>query len=73
MKIKAKIIYKIDGNHPDIQDLPEKYPAIRSSVLADAFPSRAFVSKSQQRMSPDALEIRYFPSEESAISYIVDL
>ena len=25
MKIKAKIIYKIDGNHPDIQDLPEKY------------------------------------------------
>lgn len=25
MKIKAKIIYKIDGDHPDIQDLPEKY------------------------------------------------
>lgn len=25
MKIKAKITYKIDGNHPDIDDMPEKY------------------------------------------------
>ena len=25
MKFKAKIKYKVDGNHPDIQDLPTKY------------------------------------------------
>ena len=25
MKIEAKIKYKIDGNHPDIGDLPKKY------------------------------------------------
>lgn len=25
MKIKGKITYKVDGNHPDIQDMPSKY------------------------------------------------
>lgn len=25
MKINAKISYKVDANHPDLDDLPEKY------------------------------------------------
>ena len=25
MKIKGKITYKVDSNHPDIQEMPEKY------------------------------------------------
>ena len=25
MKFKAKIKYKVDGNHPDIQDLPTEF------------------------------------------------
>lgn len=25
MKFNAKITYKVDGNHPDIQDMPSKY------------------------------------------------
>lgn len=42
MKIKAKIIYKIDGNHPDIDDLPEKY-----------WYDKTFTYESTYHMDPD--------------------